>query len=146
MRTLLLLLLTFATPAFADGIKAGDLVITDTKVRETPPTAKAGAGYLSITNAGETADTLVAVEADFPRVMLHRTVMDGDVARMEHIMGGIPIPPGETVDLVPGGTHVMFMGLSAPFEVAAEIPATLIFEKAGPVEVVFTVHPIEELQ
>ncbi|MDP5359854.1 MAG: copper chaperone PCu(A)C, partial [Paracoccaceae bacterium] len=45
------------------------------------------------------------------------------------------------VQLAPGGLHVMFMGLGGdPFEVGETFPATLVFEKAGEVEVVFYVE------
>ena len=39
----------------------------------------------------------------------------------------------------PGGLHVMFMGLKAPFKEGQELPLTLIFEKAGEVPVTFAV-------
>lgn len=128
--------LTLAAPAFA----AGDLTIKDPIAYETPAMAQSGAGYLSIINTGATDDTLLAVEADFPRVMLHETVMDGDVAQMLHLMN-IPVPAGQTVTLAPGGMHVMFMGLgNDPFEVGEDVPATLIFESAGRIDVIFNVQ------
>ena len=54
---------------------------------------------------------------------------------------GITVPAGETVALEPGGFHVMFMGLRGdPFEVGEEIPATLTFENAGDLSILFTVE------
>ena len=51
------------------------------------------------------------------------------------------VPAGETVTLEPGGYHVMFVGLAGdPFEVGDAFPATLVFEKAGEIEVVFEVE------
>src|SRR5580693_8003606 len=43
--------------------------------------------------------------------------------------------PGATVELKPGGFHVMFMGLKAPFAKDAKVPLTLVFEKAGSIDV-----------
>lgn len=130
----------FATSALAHEYKVGDLVIDSPMTFETPSTAMSGGGYLTITNNGREADRLIAVEADFPRVMLHTTEMKDDVARMIH-MDAVEIPAGETVSLAPGGMHVMFMGLNGnPFEVGEEIPATLIFEKSGEIEIIFHVE------
>ncbi len=103
----------------------------------------AGAGYMEITNNGDTADTLVEVKADFPRVEIHTVLMSDDgVARMRKLDDGLEIAPGETVALQPGGFHIMFMGLNGdPFEVDETVNATLVFENAGMVDVVFNVEP-----
>ncbi|MFK7882362.1 copper chaperone PCu(A)C [Roseobacter sp.] len=132
-------LLSMSTCAFAHDFKVGALVISDPMTFNTAATAKSGGGYLEVTNTGDTPDRLVGVKADFPKVMLHTTEEKDGIARMMHV-DGINIPAGETVALEPGGFHVMFMGLGGdPFEVGEEIPATLIFEKAGEVEVTFNV-------
>jgi len=73
--------------------------------------------------------------------MLHETRIENDIARMQHVEG-VEIPPGETVELAPGGTHVMFMRLAGPFREEDRIDATLIFEKAGRVAVEFHVQAI----
>lgn len=130
----------FAASAIAHEYKIGDLVIDHPIAYETPVTAMSGGGYLTITNTGGQADRLIAVQADFPRVMLHTTEMKDDVARMMHI-DGVDVPAGETVSLAPGGMHVMFMGLDGnPFEVGEQIPATLVFEQAGAIEIIFNVE------
>ena len=130
----------FATTAFAHEFKVGDLVIDHPMAFETAATAMSGGGYMSITNNGTEADRLIAVQADFPRVMLHTTEMKDDVARMMHI-DAVEIPAGETVSLEPGGLHVMFMGLDGdPLENGETFPATLVFEQAGEIEVIFNVE------
>ncbi len=59
---------------------------------------------------------------------------------------GVEIAPGESITLQPGQKHVMFMGLNGdPFEAGEEIPATLVFENAGRVEIIFSVETAEEL-
>ena len=52
----------------------------------------------------------------------------------------LEIAPGATVTLEPRGLHVMFMGLAAPWKAGDEIPATLVFETAGAVPIVFKVE------
>ena len=130
-----------ASPALAHDYQIGDLTIAHPMAFDTATTAQTAGGFLSVTNNGAEADRLLAVEADFPRVQIHTTQMDGDVARMMHLEDGLEIPAGETVMLAPGGHHVMFMGLNGdPFEVGEEVPATLVFENAGRIEVVFKVE------
>ena len=107
---------------------------------ETPTAAQTAAGYLTITNTGAEPDQLIAVKAPFPRVMLHETVLNDGVATMEHL-DGITIAPGASVSLEPGGAHVMFMGLQGdPFEEGETIAATLVFEKAGSIDIAFSVE------
>lgn len=125
--------------SLAHDYAVGDLAIAHPIAFETAATARAGAGYMAITNDGKTDDRLVAVDADFPRVMLHETRTEGDIATMVHL-DEIIIPAGETVVFEPGGKHVMFMGLGEPFELGDDIPATLTFENAGAVGVVFKVE------
>jgi len=136
--------LTVPVCGTAHEYKIGDIVVDHPMARATAVTAMAGAGYVVISNTGETADRLIGVDADFPRVMVHDTVMENDVATMVHL-DGIDIGPGETVTLEPGGKHVMFMGLQGdPFEVGEKIPATLIFEKAGALAIEFNVEEIDD--
>lgn len=131
---------TNASTAFAHEYKVGDLVIDHPMAFETAATAMSGGGYLTITNNGTQDDRLIAVQADFPRVMLHTTEMKDDVARMMHI-DAVEVPAGQTVMLEPGGMHVMFMGLDGdPFEVGEKIPATLVFEQSGEIEIIFNVE------
>lgn len=129
--------LSLSTAALAHEYKAGGLDIDHPMTFETG--AKVGGGYMTITNSGDSADTLIEVKADFPRVEIHETVEEDGVAKMNYV-GRIDIPAGETVMLKPGGLHVMFMGLSEPLTEGDKIPATLVFENAGEVEVTFNVE------
>lgn len=137
--------LTFAltllpTFGFAHDYTLGDLVIAHPVARETAATAMTGAGYITVTNNGDTDDALLEVRADFPRVMVHDTVTENDISTMVH-QENVPIAAGETVAFAPGGLHIMFMGLNGdPFEEGETVPATLVFEHAGEVEVVFNVE------
>lgn len=136
--------LLLAPAAHAGDATLGDLTISGAVARETPKGAKAGAGFFSLRNDGATADRLIAVEADFPLIEIHETKMSDGIARMQEI-GTIELAPGAEVTLMPGGKHVMFMGLSRPLGVGDQIPATLVFEKAGRVEITFEVRPRSEL-
>ncbi len=123
----------------ASTAQAENVSIENARAFATAPTAMAGGGFLTITNTGDKDDTLIGIRADFPRVELHTTEFTDGVARMMHL-DQIPVPAGETVSLEPGGLHVMFMGLRGnPLEEGETIPATLIFENAGEVEITFDI-------
>ena len=135
---LLPLLLTFlwAGSALALDYKLGAIEIRQPWTRATPPTAESGGGFLVLTNTGTTPDRLIAVKSPAAdKVEIHEMKMDGNVMRMRELEKGIEIPPGATVELKPGGFHIMFMGLKAPFAKDAKVPLTLVFEKAGSIDV-----------
>ncbi|HET6224409.1 MAG TPA: copper chaperone PCu(A)C, partial [Dongiaceae bacterium] len=92
------------------------------------------------TNTGTTPDRLVAVKSPAAdKAEIHEMKMDGNVMRMRELDKGLEIPPGATVELKPGGLHIMFMGLKAPFAKDQRVPITLVFEKAGSIDVDLTV-------
>jgi periplasmic copper chaperone A len=132
-----------ALPAFALDYKLGAIEIGQPWTRATPPTAESGGGYLAITNTGTTPDRLIAVKSPAAaKVEIHEMKMDGNIMRMREVEKGIEVPPGATVELKPGGFHVMFMGLKAPFAKDAKVPLTLVFEKAGSIDVELAVEAI----
>ncbi|MEM1303233.1 MAG: copper chaperone PCu(A)C [Pseudomonadota bacterium] len=122
--------LSFATPAFADGM---GLMIDDPYARAATSTAKSGAAFMSIMNHSDTDDQLIAASTDIAtRVELHtHTEDENGVMRMREVEGGIPIPAGETTMLERGGLHVMLMGLTEGLDQGDEIEVTLTFQNAG---------------
>lgn len=114
----------------------GDLEIGGAFVLETVPAARSGGGYLTIANTGAADDLLVSATTDAAAVTeLHQMRMDGEVMLMRPVDGGIPVPAGETVTLAPGGLHLMFIDLAAPFTAGETVTVTLGFEVAGEVEI-----------
>lgn len=113
---------------------AGDLQISAAWARAMLPGQKAGGGYLTITNAGTAEDRLVAASSPAaPKVEIHEMKVVGDVMVMRPL-AGLVIPAGATVELKPGGLHVMFMQVPQGFAAGGTVPLTLQFEKAGQVE------------
>ena len=49
--------------------------------------------------------------------------------------GGFPVPANGTVELKPGGFHIMLMNLTEPLEAGDSVELELTFEKAGTVKV-----------
>jgi len=135
----LLFPLLAAAPAAAHEYTAGGIRIGHPWARATVPGQPSGGGFLKLTNTGGD-DKLLAIRADVSAtVELHTMQMDGDVMRMRQV-DGIPVPAGQTVELQPGGYHIMFMHLKAPLQQGSRFPATLVFEKAGEVKVDFKVE------
>lgn len=137
-----LFVMLMALPASAHEYTVGYLTVDHPMTFETAKTVKVAGGYMIITNSGDTSDRLLEVRSDIaPRIELHLSQTDDNgVARMMK-QDGIEIPAGGTVSLVPGGLHVMFMGLADdPLEKGEVINATLVFETAGTLDVVFAVE------
>ncbi len=132
------LLATLTTLSLTSVAFAADvIVVDDAYARSSGKAAKAGAAFMIIENNGDTDDRLISVTSDVAgRVELHTHEIDANgVAKMVHVEEGFAIPAGETHMLKRGGDHVMFMGLTDPFEHGATIPVTLVFENAGEVEI-----------
>jgi copper(I)-binding protein len=134
----------FAQSASANQpVKAGSLVIEAPWTRATPGGAKVAAGYLKITNNGSEPDRLIGGTLSIATaVEAHEMAMTDGVMRMRKLEGGLEIKPGQTVELKPGGYHLMFTGLREAVKQGPPIKATLNFEKAGSVNVEFKVLPI----
>lgn len=125
-----------ALPVAAQDYKLGSLEITTPWTRATAPTARTGGGFMTITNKGTTVDRLVSARSTVSdKVEIHEMQMDGSVMRMRELAKGLDIPPGATVMLKPGSYHIMFMELKAPLGKDAKVPVTLVFEKAGSLDV-----------
>jgi copper(I)-binding protein len=123
-------------PVGAHDYTLGDLKIGHPWSRATPPSARVGAGYLSIANGGRAPDRLVSATSPAAgRVEIHEMKMDAGVMRMRELAQGLGVPAGETVALRPGGYHLMLMDLRAPLREGVPVPVTLVFERAGRIEV-----------
>lgn len=124
-----------------DTFKVGDLVVASPWTRATPGGAKIAGGYLKITNKGTSVDRLVGVTSPgADRVEVHEMSMTDGVMKMRPLADGLTIKPGETVELKPGGFHVMFMDIKQPLKQGDTLKATLTFEKAGTLDVSFGVN------
>jgi copper(I)-binding protein len=131
-----LALLLIAAPASARDYTLGNLLIGQPWTRATPPSAAAGGGFLTVTNKGTAPDKLISAKSVAAgAVQIHEMKMEGNIMRMREREGGLEIAPGATVTLAPGGFHLMLMGLKEPLKQGEKVPLTLVFEKAGSIDV-----------
>ncbi|MGA8051083.1 MAG: copper chaperone PCu(A)C [Burkholderiales bacterium] len=115
--------------------KKDNLEIDAPWTRATPPGASVAGGYASIRNRGAAPDKLVSASSSAAdHVELHIMSMEGGVMRMQQVPS-LEVPAGGELSLKPGGAHLMFIGVKAPFKTGEKVPVKLRFEKAGDVEV-----------
>jgi len=91
---------------------------------------------MKITNNGKTPDRLIGGSAPFAkRFEVHEMAIVDGVMKMRELAKGLEIKPGETVELKPGGYHVMLMDITESPKAGAAVKTTLKFEKAGEVTI-----------
>lgn len=141
--SLLAALALAATEAQAHDYTAGDLKIHHPWTRVTPEGARAAGGFMTITNTGTQPDTMVGgtfVLSD--KLEIHEMSMTDGMMKMRQLDKGLTIKPGETVELKPGAFHVMLIGMKQPMKDGETIKGTLVFERAGTIEVGYKVEPL----
>ncbi len=85
--------------------------------------------YMLIENTGMSADKLLSAAADVSGlVQIHETTVTNGMARMQEIVGGLEIPAGGKVELMPGGIHIMLMEMKRELAPGDAITLTLTFE------------------
>jgi len=121
-----LVLLLAALPALAAGLS-----VTNAWSRSTPPVAKVGVVYFTLTNDTGKSDRLLKLSTSVAeKVEVHRTeVLDG-IARMREV-AVLHVDAGQTLEFKPGGMHVMLMGLRKPLVAGTAYELDLLFEVAG---------------
>ena len=130
-----------ATGAAAHEYKVGAIDIGHPWSRPTPKDANIAGGYLTITNKGKTADRLIGGSSPVAnQIEVHEIVDVDGMAKTRPVANGIEIKPGKTVELKPGALRIVLLGLKEPLQVGQKIKGTLVFEKAGPVEIIYNVE------
>jgi periplasmic copper chaperone A len=138
-----LLALAFLAHAGAAEFRIGSLEVANPWLRATPRGASVAGGYMKISNKGSAPDRLIGGSAAVAgRFEVHQMIMEQGVAKMRPVEGGLEIKPGDAVELKPGSFHVMFMDLKQPLEKGQKIKGTLEFEKAGKIDIEYTVEPV----
>lgn len=118
----------------------GALTISSPWSRATAPNAPVAAAYLQIINRGVEADRLISADFDGAGdVEIHESSEENGIARMRRLEPGLVVPAGATIELKPGGYHLMLMKLARGLSEGQTRKASLVFEKAGRVEILFAV-------
>ncbi|MDP3295823.1 MAG: copper chaperone PCu(A)C [Nevskia sp.] len=122
--------------AASSETKVGDLLIRSARSRETPTAGGTGVGFMTISNDGSEDDRLVAISSEAATsVEIHQMSMADGQMQMRAVSDGLAIPAGKTVELAPGGYHLMLIGLSQALVAGQTVKLELQFEKAGKVSI-----------
>ena len=103
--------------------------IEDAWVRATVAQQKATGAFMRLTAQRDIR--LVAASSPVAGVVeIHEMNMEQGVMKMRPV-AGLDLPAGRSVELKPGGYHVMLMDLKAPVATDQSVPLTLVFEGQG---------------
>jgi periplasmic copper chaperone A len=121
----------------------GALRISGLWALATPPSATVAGGFMTIINSGASADRLVSVTTNASgHVDIHEMHIVNGVMMMRTVNPGITIQPKATATLKPFSHHLMLEDLKRPLKAGETVTATLVFEKAGSIEVILNVEPL----
>ena len=121
-----------AAVLFCAALANAQVQVENAWARATVQGQKATGAFMKIT----AKDGLRLVGAQSPAAgvtEVHEMKMEGDVMRMRAVPG-LDLPAGKTVELKPGGYHVMLLDLKAPLMKDSKVPLTLVFKDAKGVE------------
>lgn len=91
----------------------------------------------SVHNSGDADLTVVSAASDVSDdVQLHETLQDESGAMvMSEVKGGFPLPTGATVELKPGGNHIMLMNLKRALQPGEQVTVTLTFDNGETLDI-----------
>ncbi len=129
--------------AAAADFSIGSIQIGNPWTRATPKGADIAGAYMTLSNKGTAPDRLIGGSSPVAgRFELHLMTVEDGVMKMRPVDGGLEVKPGATVELKPGSFHIMLMGLKQPLEKGHKVKGTLVFEKAGTVEIEYAVEAL----
>ena len=115
---------------------AAEIAVTGAFARASAtPQAKSGAAYVTITNHGSVEDQLQSLKTSAAATaMVHETKEENGAISMSPV-AAVKIPAGASIEMRPGGLHIMLMALKSPLKEGETLHLDLTFAKAGSVGV-----------
>jgi copper(I)-binding protein len=122
-QSLLLVLLIYALPVSAENLQ-----ITDAWIKNLPAVVPVRAGYMKISNTRGHDITILSLESKlFEDIHIHQTFEVDGVASMRAI-GDLTIRAGESLELAPGGFHLMMMNPLEELTPGQKVVVTLHYQ------------------
>ena len=121
-------ILTAALLLASSALQAQTIEVTDAWVRTTVQGQKGTGAFMRIT-ARDGAKLVGVLSPVAGIAQVHEMKMDGDIMRMRAVPE-LELPAGKSVQLQPGGYHVMLMDLKQPLAKDSLVPLTLRFRDA----------------
>ena len=126
----------------ANAASAAEVKISNAWLKESIPGTENGAGYLTLTNVGSNAVTLVGATTDAARATeVHQHIHQDGMMRMKRIPELI-VEPNQTIVFQPGGYHLMLFGVKNAFRVGESIEFVLLFSDGDRVPFAAEVQPL----
>lgn len=112
---------------FISAIFAADVEVSDIYIKQTPPKTKNTAIFLKIQNNSDKDVALVDVESDLSdNVELHTNLSEGKKMKMIKVPE-ITIKAKSSIELKPGGDHIMLFDIKQPVTKDSKVSLTLNF-------------------
>ena len=122
-QTLLLVLLICALPVSAENLQ-----ITDAWIKNLPAVVPVRAGYMKISNTQSQDITILSLDSKlFEGIHIHQTFEVDGVTSMRAI-GDLTIRAGESLELAPGGFHLMMMSPLEELSPGQKVVVTLHYQ------------------
>lgn len=121
----LIALVAFAT---AGALQAQTVDVQEAWARATVQGQKSSGAFMKLT-AKEGTRLIGASSPVAGVVEVHEMKMEGDIMKMRAVTA-LDLPAGQTVELKPGGYHVMLMDLKSALRPDQTVPVTLLFKNA----------------
>jgi hypothetical protein len=131
-------LASLAAPAWAQ------VTVAEPWVRATVPSQMATGAFMKLT-AGSNARLIGASSPVAGVVEVHEMALENNVMRMRAITA-LDLPAGRSVELKPGGYHVMLMDLKQQLKIGDLVPITLEIEQGGQRQKIELKAPVRGLQ
>ncbi len=125
------------------GIAAEDVQAAGAYARAVPPGQSNSAAFMSLTNKSDADHALVGAESSASKVAeLHTHFLEGGMMKMRPVEK-IDLPAGKTVELQPGGLHLMLIGLTHQLSPGEDLRITLVFEDGSRTSLVVPVKTVQ---
>ena len=108
---------------------AAQVTVGDPWIRGTVPQQMSTGAFMQLRSATD-AKLIEARSPVASIVEIHEMKMENNVMRMRAVQS-VALPAGRTVDLKPGGYHVMLMDLKQQMKDGDVVPVTLVVESGG---------------
>jgi copper(I)-binding protein len=119
-------ILALSAASFLVTAAQAQVTVKEAWVRATVPQQQATGAFMQLSAAQDTK--LVSASSPVtPVVEVHEMAMQDGVMRMRQVPS-VVLPAGKTVELKPGGYHVMLLDLKQQVKEGDTVPLTLVFE------------------
>jgi len=122
-RLFLIALFFFSAPCYAESLQ-----ITEAWIKNLPMVVPMRAGYMNITNKGSSKIAIESLASEsFAKIEIHQSIEIDGMMSMQPIPG-LVVLPGESIQLQPGGYHLMMMNPLQELKLGDKIIVTLRFD------------------